>query len=762
MTDELSTKEGKMFHVIASGASRLAALPCLLLWAVVVQHLAFSFTGLEDGLVSAESSRSMPPSSSSPFSTHVVNGVGCLVCRDLIVNVAVKVQTYLDVKGLESLSDMGVDEYLQGICNPYVHDGAWLRRISLTVPPPSESGEVRLVIGMLPEPSYCTRACATVQEACELVLEHSAFDNFAKNLSDMTRVGRVTVEQVINDLFKAHCMPIPFCSQMDAFIQRMQVMINSPVGTLRSEIEADEIVFVPQKEYRLEFPQGERNGTVIKPFTREELQKITASVAPDEPSNDAPAGPQHTGPLPSLVDGEAHDARLVASVSVQQMKSPMGQATCSSPRCDAIRTKLVVVALCCLSGALVSQISLCCSIHINTIFMWDWCSSLPFRCCVLYCSCCCCCPSMTDELSTKEGKMFHVIASGASRLAALPCLLLWAVVVLQLAFSFTGLEDGMRCARAARASDATGFYPFSVHVGNAAGCTVCRELVGNAAVQAQTYIDVKKKNGMTPYEMEEFLQSICDPMTQDGGWIRRIGFFVIKNDETAASEGVNFGIGIMKQASYCRRTCATVQETCDFIVDYTSFDSFSKGLSEWTYRGRVDDVSVIKELFKEYCSQFFFCAQVNYTQDVVDKMLNDPNKTTRAEIEAEVYLPVPKEEYYKEFPPVRRRGTVITPFTKEEIEELEKMLDPEEIASVERYTANNGPQRSTSPDPTTAQEGDLPFVLVVVEIRFLFYMLCGGVVCINDGKVAEEELQLLQTNKNRNYEEREGNQPTQT
>eukprot|EP00796_Vickermania_ingenoplastis_P006735 gene6735-4829_t len=251
------------------------------------------------------------------------------------------------------------------------------------------------------------------------------------------------------------------------------------------------------------------------------------------------------------------------------------------------------------------------------------------------------------------------------------------------------------------------FATFSTPIANAGSCVVCREMISNAAVQVQLYIDLKKKKNMTSLEVEEYLLNICNPYTSDGSWIRRIAFFALPETSHEGSP-LQMVVSVLREPVYSKRACATVAFTCESIVDSAQFDTFAKHLADLTLEGSVMRDEVVQQLAMKYCPLYDGCSQANESRSLVNEMLNDHSQTARDDMEEDPLEIIPKEEYYKEFLTLPRESAIIEPFTPEELKRMNEIMQRHSLNLTSAEETVIGTQDAISPEAEKRGNGRGP------------------------------------------------------
>ncbi|KEG15220.1 hypothetical protein DQ04_00141080 [Trypanosoma grayi] len=117
--------------------------------------------------------------------------------------------------------------------------------------------------------------------------------------------------------------------------------------------------------------------------------------------------------------------------------------------------------------------------------------------------------------------------------------------------------------------------PFPKDVIDAISCDVCSVLVKKAyhdvevlfAASAETRVRVSEDDVLTAIE------DVCNPFTEQGQWIRRLA---VNNSADAAPHRLR--MGLLPVYTKCKRTCTTVVEACEAIVDHETMDQLTPKL----------------------------------------------------------------------------------------------------------------------------------------------------------------------------------------
>lgn len=217
--------------------------------------------------------------------------------------------------------------------------------------------------------------------------------------------------------------------------------------------------------------------------------------------------------------------------------------------------------------------------------------------------------------------------------------------------------------------------PFSMLVENAAGCDVCSVVVVNALFELETYIEVKKRQRLTAFEIDDFMENFCDPWHIDGAWTRRLQFLVLPFNPEDEGSAVFFAVNISDQYYHCGRTCSTVKDICRFLVSNEQFDTFGAEVSQYTPNNALKKPEVKAKLAHHFCDHIFYCNQRNYTKETITTDLNSWDSTNRPDIEEEEYVPIHPSEFQQEFSRERRKGSSIKEYTPEELQMLQKYIE---------------------------------------------------------------------------------------
>eukprot|EP00796_Vickermania_ingenoplastis_P006734 gene6734-4828_t len=237
--------------------------------------------------------------------------------------------------------------------------------------------------------------------------------------------------------------------------------------------------------------------------------------------------------------------------------------------------------------------------------------------------------------------------------------------------------------------------PFSAFVKSAISCMVCKEVITHALIQMDTYITVKKKDYITSEEAEAFLSIICNSHTQEGAWIRRLGMAVVRDEPSNFSSTVHLVAGDLQNYTVCNRTCVTVEDTCQYVVDHLYFLSAEREIEKLSLSGSLVDESVIQSLHAKHCDNFTVCKHLENATYDINFLLNSPDATSRTDIENDPIVFLSPSEYPREFQQHRPLSGPLLPFTQEELDSMRQYVKKNPLVREAKNEVHIGPDGYT-------------------------------------------------------------------
>lgn len=264
---------------------------------------------------------------------------------------------------------------------------------------------------------------------------------------------------------------------------------------------------------------------------------------------------------------------------------------------------------------------------------------------------------------------------------------------------------------------------FKTSIANTVGCITCQSIASHALLYLQLFMVRTNKTQVAQYEVEDFLEHICDSNNIAGAWIRRIGLSVVpdeKEGESRSAEeeekalsssvgddslhqkksspslhskvesGINSSLvhlEVRQHSGYakCNRVCETVQDYCQFIKDYSSFDDFSREVALLSKKeGPLHSKENEKELHTKICSRYFSCEhRKRIMMSAARDLNNDPE--LRASVENDPVEFIPFDQLPNEFSSFQsQKKNSLQAFTAEELRTLEVALSFEDENSAAR------------------------------------------------------------------------------
>ncbi|CCW69979.1 unnamed protein product [Phytomonas sp. Hart1] len=149
---------------------------------------------------------------------------------------------------------------------------------------------------------------------------------------------------------------------------------------------------------------------------------------------------------------------------------------------------------------------------------------------------------------------------------------------------------------------------FPLEVQNAIGCDICTYAMTDLSIQIQAEREYKKSNSLKLNEDDvlEIIGELCVPFTVRGEWIRRVALQIpsstsITNNSENNPESDGF-TKILDIYTSCKRTCRSVQEVCETMLESEEMDRLSAIILENSnIYANISDVKVINGLIRQVC-----------------------------------------------------------------------------------------------------------------------------------------------------------------
>lgn len=178
------------------------------------------------------------------------------------------------------------------------------------------------------------------------------------------------------------------------------------------------------------------------------------------------------------------------------------------------------------------------------------------------------------------------------------------------------------------------------YISSGASCKVCWEMTRNLLEQLDMYMDIAVKDSVSSYEVEDFLDHICDPFATSGWWMRKFRFFLHPMDPelkdaniSDLSVRVNFSDAVVEDQSIskCTRACYSIQESCEFYLeDVPIFDSFPSTIARLSKDpGPLNTQEHFDALNQSFCMKFVDCYARKSVVQSVNEALNSINVSKR-------------------------------------------------------------------------------------------------------------------------------------
>lgn len=178
------------------------------------------------------------------------------------------------------------------------------------------------------------------------------------------------------------------------------------------------------------------------------------------------------------------------------------------------------------------------------------------------------------------------------------------------------------------------------YISTGASCKVCWEMTKNLLEQLDIYMDIAKKDSVSSYEVEDFLDHICDPFAVNGWWTRKFRFFLHPMDPelkdanlSDLSVRVNLSDALVEDQSIskCTRACYSVQESCDvYREDVPIFESFPPTIARLSKDpGLLYTKEHFDALNQTFCMKFVDCYARQSVLQSVNEALNSISVSKR-------------------------------------------------------------------------------------------------------------------------------------
>lgn len=230
-------------------------------------------------------------------------------------------------------------------------------------------------------------------------------------------------------------------------------------------------------------------------------------------------------------------------------------------------------------------------------------------------------------------------------------------------------------------------YPLSI--GNAIGCKICQSIASHVLIHIQLYMDRHGKTTVAQYEVEDFLEHICDPNNIAGAWIRRIGLDVVPDDPTNATSRVHLEVKELNGYAKCQRACVTVRDYCVLTKEHTHFDALIPEVASLSVKsngGRLATQENVQYLQDRVCKRFYACMNLDRIMISAARDLNNKENLRRL-METDVVELLPPEELAKSltaYNSQKNHSLVGSELTPEELEKLQSALSFDENNKVSR------------------------------------------------------------------------------
>eukprot|EP00796_Vickermania_ingenoplastis_P006737 gene6737-4831_t len=512
----------------------------------------------------------------APLSSSIDDAAGCLVCHHLVANVLAEVQSYMNTNNKTSVDDYTVEHLLQNICDPFLQDGAWLRKIRFLVAPDEpnkedDASQVHLEVVYVNDGyTECKRTCATVQQSCQFMIDYIFYDWFVKDVALYTQQGVVAPNRTVNEkLEESFCSQFILCSLQSRSFASVRERLNNPTTDVhdREDIEADTTVVVDSGAYAEQFPLSSSKARDFPGYTLEDVMALHDSLIA----------------LPKNV-----------SSSEANLESRAVPLTAAATAGDFVAC--AADSHCFLFCFFFTWAFLRCACHVLWFIQTNSKLALSPLAGVILCGLC------TNLSSLFVSLMMLVVLSG------------------QL---FCGNHQRLLAAAAPLAPK-----PFNTRVANSKGCALCYHVVTHALVETQAFMDHNNKSSVSPYEVEDVMEHLCNPDDVAGSWIRQIEYRIVTEQKPEEIPLHHIETRMLENITTCKRGCLTLREKCKFMTDYTNFDFFTKEVAKYSKKGHLlDREETEKELRETICHRFYPCIHKERILISLARELNSPKNT---------------------------------------------------------------------------------------------------------------------------------------
>lgn len=230
--------------------------------------------------------------------------------------------------------------------------------------------------------------------------------------------------------------------------------------------------------------------------------------------------------------------------------------------------------------------------------------------------------------------------------------------------------------------------PFPPIVQNAIQCDVCAFSIVNTlqTVEAKRDEALAQRLHFGEDAVLDVLEHLCIPFKENGEWMRRVAIGIrdapvndpadtaVKQPETVYPYSLR--VDVLENHTACQRTCSTVVDLCERIMDDNGMDDFSGAVLAMTKEDVIADQAHASLLIRQFCGPMQVCKkhyqyvkdlerELSINTELLDAIRRDePKQIEQEELEMERMLHDLEREQ-------RRKADV---YSRQEIGELQRAI----------------------------------------------------------------------------------------
>lgn len=222
---------------------------------------------------------------------------------------------------------------------------------------------------------------------------------------------------------------------------------------------------------------------------------------------------------------------------------------------------------------------------------------------------------------------------------------------------------------------------FNDVIAEATACDVCYHLVMAAMMRVDEFMKFRERRSVRSDEVDILTEGLCDPFTMNGAWIRRLNFFVLRNETDENDKSVHIETRVLKHLTKCKRSCTTIEEMCEEIMNYPTFDDFGKEVAKYSVEGDLFfDENSLNLLRAKFCHVFEVCAERDDKRAALNKLLNDPDSQELEDLITDKVEWLEPEKYQLELTMHHlRKNNSVELFTKQQMNKLKEALAEDDL-----------------------------------------------------------------------------------